>query len=464
MHTVELARFVAGLQYEDLSPKTRDSAKQCLLDWLAVCIRGSLERPAIIMQELVERQGGHEEATVFARKPFRTTALLAALANGAASHALDNDDLHNASIIHLGTVVVPAALAVAEQINASGKDLITAIVAGYEVGARVGEAVNPGSYYFWHTTGTAGTFGAAAAAAKLLGLDTAQTAHCLGSAGAQAAGLWEFLKAGAMSKTLHAGKAAMNGILSAFLAKEGFTGATTILEGEKGFCLAMTPEAKLIKLTEGLGQGNYKIDENSFKPYACCRHCHSAVNASLLLCSDHQLSPEQIAEVVIKTNAMADNLVNNPEPKNSYGCKFSMQYCVAAAITFGRLSVSEFDSDKMSDATVQRLMRLIAIQVDRQLDEEFRLEPDKWSALVIITTTDGKEYQRFIEYPKGDPKNPMTHEDTTEKFRLLVSGAGYDADKIAALIALVSGMEQISAMSKVFFAEAVAASALQSIR
>lgn len=213
----------------------------------------------------------------------------AALANGAFSHALDMDDLHNASIIHLGTVVVPAALAVAEQIGASGKQLITAIAAGYEIGARVGEAVNPDSYFFWHTTGTAGTFGAAAAAAKLLTLDAEQTAHCLGSAGSQAAGLWEFLQEGAMSKTLHAGKAAFNGIFAAFLAKEGFTGATKILEGEKGFCLAMTSKAKLNKLTEGLGQGKYKIDENAFKPYAACKHCHASINAVQLIGRDYNL-------------------------------------------------------------------------------------------------------------------------------------------------------------------------------
>lgn len=224
METEKLAQFVANLTFEQLSSKTIKMAKQSFLDWLGCCIRGSEELPAIILRRVVLAEAQNSAiSTVFSKHHFRTSSRTAALLNGAASHTLDMDDLHNASIIHLGTVVMPAALAVAERTKSTGQDLITAIVAGYEVGARVGEAVNPDSYFFWHTTATAGTFGAAAAAAKLLNLDCQQTIHCLGSAGTQAAGLWEFLKDGAMSKPLHSGKAAFNGILAADLAKEGFT-------------------------------------------------------------------------------------------------------------------------------------------------------------------------------------------------------------------------------------------------
>jgi len=266
------------------------------------------------MQKIIDKQSGKGQSTVLSAKPWRTSAINAALINGAFTHALDMDDLHNASIIHLGTVVVPAALAVAEHIGASGTQLITAIVAGYEVAARIGEEVNPDSYFYWHTTGTAGTFGAAAAAAKLLRLTPEQTAHCFGSAGSQAAGLWEFLASGGMSKTLHAGKAAANGVLAALLAQEGFTGATTILAGTKGFCYAMTARPKLSKLTENLGTGHYKIEENSFKPYACCKYCHPAINAALILCYQHSIRPHQVKSITIKTNSVADNLVNNPSP------------------------------------------------------------------------------------------------------------------------------------------------------
>ncbi len=442
MATRALAAFTAGLRYEHLSPATRLMARQCILDWLACCIRGSAEQPGGIIRRVVAVQGKGEEATVFGAAPLRTTALNAALANGAFSHALDMDDLHNASIIHLGTVVVPAALAVAEQTGASGPALITAVAAGYEVGARVGEAVNPEAYFYWHTTGTAGTFGAAAAAASLLGLDAGQTAHCLGSAGSQAAGLWEFLRDGAMSKTLHAGKAAMNGILAAVLAREGFTGATAILEGEKGFCRAMSPAPRLDKLTAGLGNGAYKIDENSFKPYAACKHCHPAINAAQLLRARSGFDPARIAAVVVRTNAVAENLVNNPAPRNAYGSKFSLQYCTAAAFRYGRVGVEEFAPDRAADAELRRLMGCVAVEVDPGLDDEYRRNPDKWSALVIATTDDGLCHRQFIAYPKGDPQNPVTYAETEEKFRSLAGGVSAPPTA-EALLKTVAGLEDV---------------------
>ncbi len=449
METKALACFIAGLHYDMLPGATRQMAKQCILDAIGCTIRGSGEEPGQIIGKVVAAQGGRAEATVLSANPFQTTALNAALANGAFNHSLDFDDLHNASIIHLGTVVVPAALAVAEQTGASGEQLITAVVAGYEVGARVGEAVNPDSYFFWHTTGTAGTFGAAAAAAKLLGLDAEQSLHCLGTAGTQAAGLWEFLQEGAMSKTLHAGKAAYNGILAAILAKEGFTGASRILEGEKGFCFAMTPHARLNKLTDGLGGGSYKIDENSFKPYACCKHCHPANNAAQRLRSDYQLEPRQVKRIRIQTNSVADNLVNNPDPQNAYGSKFSIQYCVAAALRYGKVGIEEFGPDRIGDAVTRELMQKVEVQVDTALEAEYKLNPDRWSVWVSVETVDGKEYRQFIEYPKGDPQSPVSYAETEEKFRSLVDGV-YSVKKVDTLLALIRNLDTAGRLTGMF--------------
>jgi 2-methylcitrate dehydratase PrpD len=449
METKALASFIANLNYEMLSASTQQMAKQCILDAIGCTIRGSIEAPGQIIEKVVGSQGGKSQATVLSAKPFRTTALNAALANGAFNHSLDFDDLHNASIIHLGTVVVPAALAVAEQIGASGQQLITAVVAGYEVGARVGEAVNPEAYFFWHTTGTAGTFGAAAAAAKLLELNAEQAAHCLGTAGTQAAGLWEFLQEGAMSKTLHAGKAAFNGILAAVLAKEGFTSASRILEGEKGFCLAMTPAAKLNKLTDGLGGGTYKIDENSFKPYACCKHCHAANNAAQVLRSKHGIESTQVKAINIKTNSVADNLVNNPYPQNAYGSKFSIQYCVAAALRYGKVGIEEFCQEKIQDAETRRMMQLVQVDIDPELDAEYKRNPDKWSVLVSVETVDGKKYLQFIEYPKGDPQNPVSYAESEEKFRSLAESVYSDGD-VDKLLAFVGCVETVTDLSNMF--------------
>lgn len=446
MSTKQLAQFTSGLNYTHLSQTTQESAKKCILDWLACCIRGSQELPSEILQNWVRSIGGYPQSTIFSRQPWQAPPALAALANGAASHSLDNDDLHNASIIHLGTVVVPTALAVAEQIGSSGSDLICSIVAGYEIGARVGEAVNPDSYSFWHTTGTAGTFGAAAAAAKLLNLDANKTVQCFGSAGTQAAGLWEFLRDGAMSKTLHAGKAAMNGILAAQLAHHGFTGAQQILEGPKGFCFAMTPNADLTKLTEQLSYEHFKIDDNSFKPYACCKHCHAAINAVLCLCDQHKLAYNDICSIQVKTNAVADNLVNNPSPENEYGCKFSLQYCVAAASRYHQVSVDEFSPNKAADKELRRIMKNVTVTIDPQLDTEYRRNPQKWSADVLITALSGDTYRKFIKYPKGDPQNPFTYQEAEHKFWTLTQGI-YPPATVERLISLIANLEKLDSLT-----------------
>src|SRR5690606_29784581 len=219
--------------------------------------------------------GGAEQAHLVTGG--QSSVLNAALVNGAASHVVELDDIHKGSIIHAATVVIPAALAVAEWKGLSGKELIAAVVAGYEVCYRIGEAVSPSHYYYWHNTATCGTFGAAIAAAKLLGLTTEQTIAALGNAGTQAAGLWEFIEDGAMTKQLHTGKAAMNGLLAALLAQKGFTGPQKILEGNRGFFKAMSEEYDASRVTEGLGN-EFKIMENSFKIHASCRHTHHAVD------------------------------------------------------------------------------------------------------------------------------------------------------------------------------------------
>ena len=201
--TKALATFAANIKYENLSPDTIRKTKQCLLEWLGVCIRGSQEPACHIIREVLLTKGGTGPANIFTGKNEQASALNAAFCNGSASHSLDFDDLHNPSIIHLACVVIPPVFALGEAEHKSGKSMLAATVAGYEVGARVGESVIPESYFFWHTTGTAGTFGAAASAASMLGLTEETFIQALGSAGTQAAGLWEFLKEGAMSKTLH---------------------------------------------------------------------------------------------------------------------------------------------------------------------------------------------------------------------------------------------------------------------
>lgn len=413
--TEQLADRVAKINYENLPEKTVRMTKQYILDYLGNSIRGWTQANMGIMSEVLGKSADGSEATMLNGKTGdKNSVLYSAMLNAAASHSLDFDDLHNPSIIHVACVTVPSVLAVAEDEELSGKDIIASLVAGYEAGARIGETVNPESYFYWHTTATCGTFSAAAAVGNLKKFNTRQMVQCLGTAGTQAAGLWEFLIDGAMSKTLHIGKANFAGILSAKLTEKGFTAATKILEGEKGFCRAMSPNPHWEMLTEDID--GYKIDVNSFKPYACCKHTHPANYAAQLLRQEHNLKLEDIKSVHIKTNNIVKSLVDNTKPQNPYGAKFSIQYCVAAMIRFGKLGIDEFTDAYLADKEIQRVMQTFTVEIDPQLDKEYQERPDRWSVEVTIKDKKGHVYNKFVEYPKGDPPNPMTWKEAVEKF------------------------------------------------
>lgn len=441
MTTKALADFTAQVRYENLSDFTVRKTKQCILDWFGIAIRGSIEEPIQIIRETLFAAGGNAQATVFSADSSKTSALQAAFCNGASSHSLDYDDLHNPSIIHLACVVVPPVFAIAEAEKKSGKEMLAAVVAGYEVGARVGESVIPESYFFWHTTGTAGTFGAGASAARILGLDAAHTLQCFGSAGTQAAGLWEFLKEGSMSKTLHAGKSSYAGVISAYLARAGFTGASKILEGEKGFCRAMVAEPHLEKLTDGLGQG-YKIDDNSFKPYACCKHSHAGLYAMQVLKKENNLTISDIEKIDLRVNDITNFLINNPLPQTPYGCKFSLQYCLGGMMKYGQMGVREFSPEVITDKEVRALMERITITKDAAVQNIYDTDPSKLASKLVITCKDGRILEKLVEYPKGDPPNPMTWDDTVAKFMSLAEPV-YGEAKAQKLVALIDQLEKV---------------------
>ena len=413
--TRELASFTANMTYDRLTPHSREMAKRCMLDWLGIAIRGSRETPPQILRRVLG-PSGRAEATVFADGLAKDSVYQAALWNGAASHSLDFDDLHNPSIIHPACVVIPGVFAIGEKEHASGRDMIAAVCAGYEASGRVGESVIPESYYFWHTTGTAGTFGAAAAAANLLHLDTDRTVQCYGSAGTQAAGLCEFLKDGAMSKSLHAGKSAFAGVLSAYFVRIGLSAAWQILEGEKGFCRARVAKPHLEKLSDRLSYDHLKIDNNSFMPYACCKHSHAALYALQTLRAEKGLTPDQIDRVEVRVNEITNYLINNENPKTPYGCKFSLQYCCAAMLVKGVVGIEEFTAQAIADPVVNDLMRRVSVVLDKREEAIHQADPSKLASTVRITLTDGTVLTRHVDYPKGDPDNPLSWEEAKDKF------------------------------------------------
>jgi 2-methylcitrate dehydratase PrpD len=427
-----LAEALASATYTDLPPGVIEDTRRSILDWLGSALAGALEPPARMAQRVVAMLGESGEATVFAAG--RSSAPGAALANGVASHILELDDIHKGSTVHAAAPIIPAALAVAEREHAHGRSFLLAVAIGYEAALRIGEAVNPSHYRFWHPTGTAATFGAAAAAASLLKLSAAQMLDALGSAGTQAAGLWEFNADGAMSKHLHAGKAAFNGVLSADLARQGFTGATRILEGDRGFFRALSESYDATRITEGLGT-HWKISENCYKLHACCGHTHSAIDLALEFRAErgwHAVEAlEHVASIHIETYGPGYEIVKNSAPITPYQEKFSIAYCVAAALC---------------PDSVQALLPRIRVTVAGDLTAKY---PAAWPARLTITLRDGVTFTRSADYPRGNPENPVSTAGLEAKFLSLVTRAHGPAVAQRALAACHS-LETCADMAKAF--------------
>ncbi len=425
-----LAGALSATRYTDLPERAIDEAQRALLDWLGSALAGAVEPAAQMGQRVAARLGTSDEATVFAGG--RASAAGAALANGIASHILELDDLHKGSTLHPGAPVISAALAVAEREHADGRAFLLAVVLGYDAALRIGEAVNPSHYRFWHPTGTAATFGAAAAAGSLLGLTADQMLDALGSAGTQAAGLWEFNADGAMSKHLHPGKAAFNGVLSADLACLGFTGATRILEGERGFFRATSASYDPSRVTDRLSE-RWKITENCYKMHSCCGHTHTAIDVALDARGRRSWSTDeaatQIREIHIETYGPGYEIVKEMDPRTAYQAKFSIAYVVAAALVDGRVGLEQFSPERFGPAGVRHpaiaaLLQRTRVTVGGDLTRAY---PAAWPARLTIVLGDGTVLRGASEYPRGNPENPVTTADLEEKFLALV-GPRYGAD------------------------------------
>ncbi|MBS4214578.1 MmgE/PrpD family protein [Neobacillus rhizophilus] len=410
-----LAEYVCQTSFEDLPEHVVEFTKICILDWYGSAIAGKDMPPIQAVKELVEEWGGHEQASLVTGG--KSSLGNAVLVNAASSHIVELDDIHKSSIIHAGTVVIPAAVTAAEAYDLSGKELITAVAVGYEVCYRIGEAVSPSHYYFWHNTATCGTYGSAAAVAKLLNLAVEQTMHALGNAGSQAAGLWEFIEDGANTKQLHTAKAAYNGTLAALLAKKNFSGATKILEGKRGFFNAMAESADPSKITKNLGT-EWKIIENSFKIHASCRHTHPAIDCILDIMNEHSIAYQQIDRITIKTYQTVLNITDKPNPDSIYACKFSSQFCAALAAVKGSASLQDFTNESLQDSEILNLMEKVDVVVDAYYEGAY---PEKWGAKVEIALTNGKIFEQATDYPKGDPEKMATKEELIQKFIMMTA-------------------------------------------
>lgn len=441
MHpTQALARFVASIRFEDIPPSVVARTEELFLDWVGCTLAGKNARPVRIMENFASAMGpttGRSEILVSRR---RTTPYFAALINAAASHVVEQDDVHNGSVFHPATVVFPAVLAMAQEINASGRDLITASVAGYEAGIRIGEFLGRSHYKVFHTTGTAGTLAAAVSVARLLGLDDKQTLNTLGSAGTQAAGLWEFLRDAADSKQLHTAKAAADGLLAAWISREGFTGATRILEGEQGMAAGMSVDADPSRLVDGLGS-RWTIAETSFKFHACCRHTHPAADALLELMRQHRLKADNIMRVQARVHQGAmDVLGPVTDPQTAHQAKFSMGFVLALIALYGRAGIGEFTEDALRDPAVRAFHDRVEMVLDDEVDRAY---PRQWIGHVMVETRDGDQIVMKIPVPKGDPGNTLSRAELEDKaFRLAAYQRGATVDEMTQIIARIWRLQE----------------------
>lgn len=407
-----LAAFAANLRYEDIPEPVLRRAEDLYLDWIGSALAGKGARAVETIAKFACAMGGTAggEAEVLISRE-RTSPYFAAMVNGAASHFAEQDDVHNGSVFHPAAVVFPPVLAMAQAIGASGRELLTAAVAGYEVGIRVGEFLGRSHYTVFHTTGTAGTVASAAAVGRLLGLDASQMLHAFGSAGTQAAGLWEFLRDAADSKQLHTAKAASDGLLAAWLAKEGMTGAQRILEGKQGMAAGMSRDADPSKLVDRLGS-RWALAETSFKFHASCRHTHPAADALLAVMREHKLVAEDIAQVVTRVHQGAiDVLGAVTVPATVHQAKFSMGTVLGLIAVFGRAGLAEFD-ESFLDPRVATVRDKVSMLIDHEVDSAY---PARWIGKVTVTTTDGRTFDGRVDEPKGDPGNTLSRPELEDK-------------------------------------------------
>lgn len=427
-----LASFAAQLEWSDIPDLVIRKTEDLLVDWFGSAVAGKNAKAVEIIAQFAQIMGPSSGQSEILLNRKLTSPYFAAMCNAAASHVVEQDDLHNSSVFHPATVIFSPALAVAQSLGVSGREFLVAVIAGYEVGIRIGEFMGRSHYKIFHTTGTVGSLAAAAAVGRLLKLSPEQMLHAFGSAGTQAAGLWEFLKDAADSKQLHTAHAAGTGLMSAYLAKDGFTGAQQILEGKQGMAAGMSTDADLSKLNAGLHQ-RWATLETSFKFHASCRHTHPAADALLQVMQTNHLQFTDLAHITTHVHQGAiDVLGAVTDPKTVHQSKFSMGTVLAIVAKYGHAGLDEFENHFL-DPEICQLRDNVSMQLDPQVDQAY---PQRWIGKVSVKTHAGREFHGQLDEPKGDPGNTLTRSEIESKaIRLALFSKGAGESEMQSIIA-----------------------------
>ena len=433
--TKQFADFAVALRYEDLQPEVIAGAKNGILDLLGVALVGATDESTQMILNAAVGSNSTGGATIVG-KGVLTTPAVAALVNAFAAHTLNYDDTqHRVDTTHMSAPVLPAVLAVAETHHCTGKESLTAYVAGFEIGCRLGRVARFATHLSKsgiNPTGFLGHFGAAAAAGKLMGLDASQMNTNFGLAAGQAAGL--MISSGTMSKGQIAANAAHNGVLSAALAKQGFTGPDEIFDGKKNIFSIFGGQTDPAELLKDLGQ-DLEITSNTFKVYACAGWRNSVVAASVLLAETHALQPRDIKKVRVLACVNQMRLPNYPEPRTGLEGKFSAEHTAAVALVDRAGGLTQFGDGRVNDPAVIELRRRVTLEADDTLKP--------YQIRVEIHTVDGRELSHFIPIPKGDHLNPLSWDELVAKFRANASMA-LPQEQVEKLVAMVKNLETVA--------------------
>lgn len=442
--TEHLARLIVEHRFSDLPSEVRKVARYTIADTVGCCIGGytAAGEECSWIINLVKDLGGRPEATVF-MDGFRTSAPLAALANGTMIHTIDFDDTHLGSISHFGASLVPTVFSLAERLNANGPSVLEAFVVGFEVAARVGRRMMPSHYKYWHPTSTFGSLASAAAACKLLKLDQLKTEYALGLAADLAAGLRYCIDKGDFSKSLHPGFAAMRGVMLALLIQKGAHGPVGILEYPTGFCSALSQEPEIHKITEGLGE-TYEISSNSLKAYPTILCSHSSIQAIQEMMREHAVDDSEIVKIRLRISETVKGQGQNYHPETPLAARLSIPFCVALAAIDKKVGLTQFAREKLDDPRVREFMKRIEIQEDPSLNRHY---PDTLASIAELETKDRGTIRHQVIYPKGNTRNPLTESDIADKFEELCS-LSLGKARCEELLEMLFNLDQLDSVEK----------------
>jgi 2-methylcitrate dehydratase PrpD len=406
MATVQLAEKIKHTNYDQIGKNAVYEAKRSLLNWLGVAIGAANHESMDKVLNVSKLMGSSPQATILGRKE-KTDMLFAALLNGMSSHIYDFDDTLLETVLHPSSPVFPAILAYSEHQKKTGKDVLEAFIVGCEVQARLALAVYPSHYWRgWHITGSVGGVGAASALSKLLDLDEERISYSIGIAATDPTGLREMF--GTMTKPYHPGKAAMNGMLAALIAREGFTSSKQALEAERGFISVLSEENKMELLTDNWGD-KWEIEKNSYKPFASGIVTHPAIDAIITIQKAHSLKAEEIEEIHITGHPLVKELTGKTDFTTGLEGKFSVYHCVAAGFLHLKAGVNEFTDEFVNKLEVKALRSKIHLTVDESIKED--------QVRLTVKLKDGTELSHFVEHAIGSMDQPMTDEQLIEKFK-----------------------------------------------